>query len=83
MDDAVRSVQGQADSEVTRLKRALVALKRKLDQERVSRQQAEELAESERRAAATARLAAEPRIAAWKAAMVEADPDTVMEIEDD
>jgi hypothetical protein len=83
MGDAARSAQGQSDVDSMRLKRALVVLKRKLDREREAKEAAQTEAAKERHAAAQARLAAEPRIRAWKAAMVDSDPDTVCEIEDE
>jgi chromosome segregation ATPase len=82
MAEAVESSRFWADKEVQKLKQVVVTLKRTLDKERAARKAAELAAEDERKRATQARLAAEPRIAAWRAAQEDADPETELEIED-
>jgi hypothetical protein len=81
MAEAVESSKYFADKEIQKLKQVVVTLKRSLDKERKARKSAEVAAEDARKGAAQARLAAEPRIAAWRAAQAGADPETEVEIE--
>ena len=80
--EAVESSKFWADKEIQKLKQVVVTLKRSLDKERSARKTAELAAEDERKRAHRARTAAEPRIAAWRAAQEDADPETEVEIEE-
>ncbi|MGB0639331.1 MAG: hypothetical protein ACPGTU_08365, partial [Myxococcota bacterium] len=79
-EDAMRSAQDRSTVESQTLVDRIASLEEALEKAIDAQQLAEAIADKERRAASDARLAAEPRIAAWKAAQTEADD---LEIEDD